>query len=744
MMATQSRHVAIAGLFAALLASCDGGGGGKESTYILSGTVTSIVSQVGVPNVSIDLAGTRSGSAVTDASGNYQFVDLPDGTYTVTASLPDAVFSDESRSVTLKGADVNDADFRVMYVDILATDIVVSNLAVSGNDLILTGGGDFPLKKLSVENGTTKPLAGWFNKAENVVLHGNQVYWIDSGRLNVTSLNDGTTTELTRAPRDPNAPMTADMVIDDANVFWVTAAGIQRVPLDGGLPVIVATNNRPIVDLVGDVDTLYWEEAFSEPIFDGCECGSTIKSIPKAGGTPTLLVDNRINESLPPPPPGQIPGSWLPTGGLALTDTQVVFASAAYQEYQIRVVSKMGGPVTTLASVPLAADSAIIRDIRADAARVYWLDNGNRTVATVPIAGGTVELLASDLDIPRNVEVSLEIDDSNAYWTESGQYAGCCLQAGAGRIRRVPLVGGTVSTVVSGLDSPSELVIGGGSIFWTEKWRLGQVALAGGPVATVVTGIGSGARITVHESSVYILNEDWIMKVPVAGGPIQRLGYSRAGSLGDFSQTNENIVADTDHVYWTVSPILGSPTVQKMAVTGGAAVLLSNEAEIPNPQDCKRRIAINFQNVYWSVGSTQFPVGCAIKKVPIVGGVVETVVEFPLFLDFTVDDQDLYFSHFLDTPELRNFVLRKIPVDGGAVTMVAVGAVGWLLANDSTRVYWRTERISEIAKLGAATTDAFSYPLDLSFDPFVGEALVVDPSGIYGTDTASGTIFRLR
>ncbi len=52
--------------------------------------------------------------------GTYSFTDLPDGTYTVTASLGGYTFIPESRSVTVAGADVTGVDF-------VATSIAVDN-----------------------------------------------------------------------------------------------------------------------------------------------------------------------------------------------------------------------------------------------------------------------------------------------------------------------------------------------------------------------------------------------------------------------------------------------------------------------------------------------------------------------------------------------------------------------------------------------------------------------------------------
>ena len=62
----------------------------------LSGTVSGAVAQ----NVVITLSGANTGSAVTDASGNYSFSGLAAGSYTVTPSLAGHTFTPASIAVT--------------------------------------------------------------------------------------------------------------------------------------------------------------------------------------------------------------------------------------------------------------------------------------------------------------------------------------------------------------------------------------------------------------------------------------------------------------------------------------------------------------------------------------------------------------------------------------------------------------------------------------------------------------------
>jgi hypothetical protein len=82
-------------LLAALIVveACGGGGGGGASpvnnnsnttTYSLAGTVTS--SGIGLQGVTMTLSGAESATATTDASGNFSFASLANGSYTITPS----------------------------------------------------------------------------------------------------------------------------------------------------------------------------------------------------------------------------------------------------------------------------------------------------------------------------------------------------------------------------------------------------------------------------------------------------------------------------------------------------------------------------------------------------------------------------------------------------------------------------------------------------------------------------------
>jgi len=93
------------------LAGCGGGGGGgtPAATYGISGTVTS--SGVALSGATVALSGAATASATTDASGNYSFPGLANGSYTVTPSKTGYAFTPVSSAVSVSGSNVTGKNF---------------------------------------------------------------------------------------------------------------------------------------------------------------------------------------------------------------------------------------------------------------------------------------------------------------------------------------------------------------------------------------------------------------------------------------------------------------------------------------------------------------------------------------------------------------------------------------------------------------------------------------------------------
>lgn len=87
---------------------------GEPVVSSISGTVT--LNGAPLSGVTMTLSGQAQATATSDASGNYSFADLADGSYTITPSRAGYTFSPVSRNVTLSGSDAEGQNFSATAV----------------------------------------------------------------------------------------------------------------------------------------------------------------------------------------------------------------------------------------------------------------------------------------------------------------------------------------------------------------------------------------------------------------------------------------------------------------------------------------------------------------------------------------------------------------------------------------------------------------------------------------------------
>jgi hypothetical protein len=172
--------------------------------------------------------------------------------------------------------------------------------------------------------------------------------------------------------------------------------------------------------------------------------------------------------------------------------------------------------------------------------------------------------------------------------------------------------------------------------------------------------------------------------MPLGGGALEKLASAHGGAIADISASNQDIAADGVNVYWSVTSSANAVTVREVPASGGAVTTLAADSGIGYPQDCYWRIAVDAQSVYWSAPSSSFPVGCRIRKVPIAGGAVRTLVDFAYLADFAVDGTNVYFSELGSNPGS----IRQLSVNGGPITMVTGNVIAEVLAFDALNLYW--------------------------------------------------------
>ena len=152
-------------------------------TYSISGQVASTGS--GLSGVTMALTGASSATAITDASGNYSFTGLDNGSYTITPSRTGFTFSPTNSPRTVSGADITAVDFA-------ATPVQAVTYSISGQ---VTSNG-------SGLSGITMALTGASSATAITDASGNYTFTgLDNGSYTITPSRTGFTFSPTNSPR---------------------------------------------------------------------------------------------------------------------------------------------------------------------------------------------------------------------------------------------------------------------------------------------------------------------------------------------------------------------------------------------------------------------------------------------------------------------------------------------------------------------------------------------------------------
>ena len=172
-----------------VLADCGGGGNGDGGavavTYSISGQVTSNGS--GLSGVTMSLTGASSATTITDASGNYTFTGLDNGSYTITPSRTGFTVSPTSSPRTVSGADIPAVNFT-------ATPVPAVTYSISGQVASVA--------TFSGLSGVTMTLSGASSATTITDANGNYTFTgLDNGSYTITPSRTGFTFSPTSSPR---------------------------------------------------------------------------------------------------------------------------------------------------------------------------------------------------------------------------------------------------------------------------------------------------------------------------------------------------------------------------------------------------------------------------------------------------------------------------------------------------------------------------------------------------------------
>jgi sugar lactone lactonase YvrE len=271
--------------------------------------------------------------------------------------------------------------------------------------------------------------------------------------------------------------LTTDVAVDDVNVYWTEVGpsdagatvngnvkSLPKTSTGGGIPTTLASGQDYPEAIAVNASAAYWVNSN----------GQTVQKVGLDGGAPVVLAmfQNGVNAlaiddtsvywtnyagSVVTTPLGggtvATIGGGLSPWGLAVgsgTVYWVSYVNTNYTSLNLYARPPDGGAVATMGSVSNLGNPQR-RGVATDSTYVYF---SGEYLYRVPIAGGTVTTIAMSPIWPNDIAV----DDQNVYWT-----------AGAsnwGMVARAPLAGGATTTLATNQPYPGGIAVDGTSVYW--------------------------------------------------------------------------------------------------------------------------------------------------------------------------------------------------------------------------------------------------------------------------------------
>lgn len=496
----------------------------------------------------------------------------------------------------------------------------------------------------------------------------------------------------------------SDIVVEASTVYWTSSTlspnihVLNATPLAGGPTTTITSGFTPIAAMVGNAGALYWmENAFPNP--------GLIRRRTTATGTVDTVASFASSVA----------------NTFAVDATYVFYTTANFPRSPVPTETLVAQPLVGGAPLVLSGAISAPTKLATGAGQVAWIDA--TAVRAMPAAGGSIAALAA---VATNAALDVLIDGGNVVWSETTG----ALHGETGTVKRVPLAGGGIDTLVQGGDAPRRLALDAQSrLHWSEGGSIGlaegfsRVAtLAAGGVQTVLSGIASAApAFTVTASEVLVADRWRVKRLPLAGG----MPTTVAADDGPIV----SVTADGAWVYWNRADRLSA----RRAPLGGGAVTALVDQGPALPLSSGPILLGSDGKLYWTSNTH------ALVSVPAGGGTL-AVVTPSASPCFAIDDSHAYF-------DFNTGSIAKQPLSGAAATPLASGGSCMFPANGPSVLnpfvlsdqflYWRGvvdgfDTVSKVSVAGGRVTPV------LIFDAPAGASggntsLAVDATGVYWT-----------
>jgi hypothetical protein len=493
-------------------------------------------------------------------------------------------------------------------------------------------------------------------------------------------------------------------------VYVTDADGANSNTLSTQFQVVAAASMAPVVTAIGPSPssltvsngTLYWLESGED----------ALKSVAVAGGTAQVVATRMVNpismafsgsdvvwtdfrRSAGAPCPGATPDVVLKrtsasgvttvvtsggtcgvgTANIAVIGTTLYWTSSDPSQETLNATPLGGGTTTTLATSTLGFSQIV-----ASGGRVYWLEsspaaNSMSAIRSVPGGGGPITTVVSGF----NAGVArFAVDAVNVYYTvPAGPNA-----VGLVDLVAMPLAGGAATTLASAIWPPLKLIATGANVVWINQiQQVWSISVAGGSPVSLATSPGGGPYDVAFDGTNVVWTDASGIATPAQQGAVRAVPPTggMVTTLYQSSDLPQELAIDpASRINWIESDGRGLARIARLGAGNVPQTVADGISSSP-----PTFVVVN--------GALIFPDLYRLKSIQLSGGLPSTLVvdTWPIG-NLATDGTSLVWN------DARNGTLRKAPVAGGTVTVLAdtaalgafIGAPGAVRIGPNGSAYW--------------------------------------------------------
>jgi hypothetical protein len=409
-------------------------------------------------------------------------------------------------------------------IEIVADGEFYRGLALHNGEIFFSGYFDYytySLKKVSVLGGSVTTLATvtrdpfepknyvWAMAADN-----ENLYWVDKKSVNAVPVNGGSITTLASILNEP-----IDIVVNGGQVIWTESTGpghgetgtVKSVSTSGGAVITLVQGGDAPRKLALSNSDIYWTEGGVIGLIEGF---GRIAKIPIGGGNATTVIFGVMGDSPP----------------IASDDRYLYIGD----KWALKKVS-IDGSITE----KMYGANFDIEDLATDGTNVYWIMHPFGTVFKMPVSGGQAILLSSQ---PSGYPGPIRVHNEYVYWITSYD-----------TISKVGVGGGGFVTLATDLPFIDDFVVDDTHVFFSEHdtGRIRRMSINGGPISTIGNVSLPPFHLAVDEHSLYWISSREIGAMLKDGGSPTIIDQQVLSDI----YGNGSIAVDPTGVYWTETNI---------------------------------------------------------------------------------------------------------------------------------------------------------------------------------------------